>query len=115
MTYIVIISIIIITFVHGLLVSFRKSGTLSAESTYDFYSLLLYLTILVNLSFLFGWIGVLAAIGIAIGVHYLSQPFNYFILKFELEPEQLLLLFTIFSWINLLVTIMHFSSHIFVF
>ena len=114
MSYIVIISIVVLTLVHGFLVSYRKSGTLNSESTYDFYSAILYLTILINFSFLFYWWGIIITSAIAFSVHYFSRPFTYYTKKFELESEQLLVIFFTFSWINLIITILHFSSYLFI-
>ncbi|NWF88490.1 MAG: hypothetical protein HXY50_03415 [Ignavibacteriaceae bacterium] len=107
MTTIVLISIGLITISHRLILPFRKTGTIRYETAYDIFSFIMHITVFTNLIILFQWIGLgIAAILNFIG-GYLSVPLGLIIYKTDLQPDELLLIFAILSWINIILTIIH--------
>ncbi len=107
MTTIVLISLGFITISHRLILPFRKTGTIKYETAYDIFSFIMHITVFINLIILFQWIGLgIATILIFIG-GYLSVPFGLIVYKTDVQPDELLLIFAILSWINIIVTIIH--------
>ncbi|MBL1121391.1 MAG: hypothetical protein D8M26_00710 [Ignavibacteriae bacterium] len=107
MTTIVLISVGLITVSHRLILPFRKTGTIKYETAYDIFSVIMHITVFVNLIILFHWIGLgIATILIFIG-GMLSIPFGLVVVKTDVQPDELLAIFAILSWINIIVTIIH--------
>ncbi len=107
MTTLILISVGLITISHRLILPFRKTGTIKYETAYDIFSAIMQITVFINLIILFQWIGLgIATILIFIG-GYLSVPIGLIVYKMDMEINELLLIFAILSWINIIVTIIH--------
>lgn len=102
-----LISVGLITVSHRLILPFRKTGTIKYETAYDIFSAIMHITVFINLIILFQWIGLgIATILIFIG-GALSVPFGLIVVKTDVQPNELLAIFAILSWINIIVTIIH--------
>ena len=107
MTAIVLISIGLITISHRLILPFRKTGAIKYETAYDIFSVIMHITIFINLFLLFQWIGLgIAIILIFIG-GAISVPFGLIGAKTDIQPNELLAVFSVISWLNIAVTIIH--------
>ncbi len=73
----------------------------------------MYVTVLGNLSLLYNWWGFVITIVVIFVEHYFSSAFTYFVKRFNLLSEEILLTFFILSWVNLIITIIHLSYDIF--
>jgi hypothetical protein len=109
MQFVIIFSIISIVLIHSLLIACREEGNLKYETSYDMFTLLMYITIFANLAVLFKWWSLIITIFLFIAGHKFLYPSSSLIKKFDLIPDSLLTLFFVFSWVNLALTIGHFG------
>lgn len=107
MSIIVLISVGLITILHRLILPFRKTGTLIYETAFEIFSLVMHITIFINLFLLFNWIGLIIATAIIFVGGVFAMPFGFIITKTHVQPNELLAVFAIFSWINIGITITH--------
>lgn len=107
MTLIVLISIGLITISHRLILPFRKTGTITYETAYDIFSVIMHITIFINFFILFQWIGIGVAIILIFIGGAISVPFGLIVTRTDIQPNELLAIFSVISWINIAVTIIH--------
>ena len=107
MTTVVLISVGLITISHRLILPFRKTDTTKYETAYDIFSFIMHITVFINLIILFQWIGLGIAIVLIFIGGLLSIPFGFVVTKTNVQPNELLAIFAILSWINIIVTIIN--------
>ena len=107
METIVIISVVLITISHRLMLQFRKTGAIPYETAYDIFSLVMYITVFVNLYLLFQWIGLLVAVALIFVGGIISIPAGFCVYKTDMTVNELTAVFAILSWVNIGITIVH--------
>jgi len=107
---IVLISIGLITVSHRLILPFRKTGTITYESGYDFFSVVMHITVFINLIILFQWIGLAIAIILIFVGGAISVPIGLIVVKTDIQPDELVAIFEVLTWVNIAVTVVHIVS-----
>ncbi|MCF8428474.1 MAG: hypothetical protein K9I36_17200 [Bacteroidia bacterium] len=112
MTIIALVSVALITISHRLILPFRKTGTIKYETAYDIFSIIMHITVFINLFLLYQWIGLGIAVLLVFIGGFISIPFGLIVMRTSIEPNELLAIFSIISWLNIAVTIIHIVVHI---
>ena len=110
MTIIVLFSVALITISHRLILPFRKTGTITYETAYDIFSVIMHITVFINLFLLYQWIGLGIAVLLVFIGGVISVPFGLIVVKTGIQPNELVALFAVLSWLNIGVTVVHIIS-----
>lgn len=110
----VLIIIFTLTTMHRSLLLFRDEGKLELVTAFDIFSMIMHLTIFINLIIMFHWIGLgIATLWFFIG-GLVTSPLGLLILKvIKYDSKLLLAIFSILSWINIAVTVINIIKFVF--